>query len=207
MKFKTVLLFGPPGAGKGTQGKVLGSIPNFFHMACGDVFRSLTVDSALGRKFLEYSSKGELVPDEYTVQLWRNSIEKKIQAGQFVPERDTLVLDGLPRSVPQAELLQDALNVQAVFALYCPDRRKLVERLQRRALRDNRLDDASLQVIDHRLRLYEIETEPVLNFYGEDFVHRIDATNPPVVVLHDLLSIVSGRERDPEHELAEVEDH
>src|SRR5438067_5272245 len=67
MKYRTLLLFGPPGAGKGTQGKILGTIPNFFHCACGDVFRSLKTDSQIGSVFLEYSSRGELVPDQPTL--------------------------------------------------------------------------------------------------------------------------------------------
>ena len=63
MKFRTILLFGAPGAGKGTQGKILGTIPNFFHCACGEVFRSLQSDSALGPTFIDYSGRGQLVPD------------------------------------------------------------------------------------------------------------------------------------------------
>src|SRR2546422_10699103 len=74
MSYRTVLLFGAPGAGKGTQGKILGTIPNLFHCACGDVFRSLKTDSAVGQVFLEYSSRGDLVPDETTIQLWREFI-------------------------------------------------------------------------------------------------------------------------------------
>ena len=58
MKFRTILFFGAPGAGKGTQGKILGTIPNFFHCACGDVFRTLTAESSIGRVFIDYSSKG-----------------------------------------------------------------------------------------------------------------------------------------------------
>ncbi|MGH7972588.1 MAG: nucleoside monophosphate kinase, partial [Limisphaerales bacterium] len=63
MNYRTILLFGAPGAGKGTQGKILGMVPHFFHCACGDVFRSLSADSSVGRTFLEYSGRGDLVPD------------------------------------------------------------------------------------------------------------------------------------------------
>src|SRR5690606_11967917 len=101
MKYRTILLFGAPGSGKGTQGKILGSIPNFYHCACGDVFRNLRIDSPIGRIFLEYSSRGQLVPDEQTIALWRQSIEGVTRAGLFQPEQDTLVLDGIPRSVQQ----------------------------------------------------------------------------------------------------------
>ncbi len=186
-KYRTILLFGAPGAGKGTQGKILGNIPNYFHCACGDVFRNLTAESQIGQVFLEYSSRGELVPDEPTVELWQQFIGNIKRAGRFNQETDTLVLDGIPRNVHQAEMLQDTLDVRAVFFLRCPNLNKLVERLQRRALRENRLDDANLQIIRHRLKTYERETKPVLNFYGKSVVHKIDSTQTPGKVMADIL--------------------
>src|SRR5205814_1635842 len=66
MRYKSILLFGAPGSGKGTQGKILGSIPGFYHSACGDVFRSLDLQSEMGRVFWEYSSRGELVLEHYS---------------------------------------------------------------------------------------------------------------------------------------------
>ena len=191
MKYRTILLVGAPGAGKGTQGKILGSIPNFFHCACGDVFRNLTIDSELGRAFVKYSSKGKLVPDEYTARLWRDNIEAQTQLGRFDPERDTLVLDGIPRNKSQAEMLTEALDVIAVFNFVCADVSKLVERLQRRAVRDNRLDDANLDVIKKRLEIYEKETKPVLDFYGPKLVHDIDSTQTPINVLRDILRVIA----------------
>ncbi len=191
MKYRTILLFGAPGAGKGTQGKILGTIPHFYHCACGDVFRNLTIDNELGRTFLEYSSRGELVPDEPTVRLWRENIVSHKQSGRFDPTRDILLLDGIPRNPNQAEMLNDTLDVKAIFYFTCPDMEKLVERLQRRALRDNRLDDANLEVIRTRLATYESDTKPVLDFYGPQLVHTIDATQSPVIVLQDILRIIS----------------
>lgn len=191
MKLRTILLFGAPGSGKGTQGKILGTIPNFYHCACGDVFRNLNADSRLGRVFLEYSSRGELVPDEATVDLWRNNIQANTMLGRFNPERDTVVLDGIPRNAAQAQMLQGTLDVRALLHLTCPDMNKMVERLQRRALRDNRLDDANLDVIRNRLQVYDHETKPVLDFYGPDVVHNIDATQTPVEVLRDILRVIA----------------
>jgi adenylate kinase len=188
---RTILLFGAPGSGKGTQGKILGTIPNFYHCACGDVFRNLNADSRLGRVFLEYSSRGELVPDEATVDLWRNNIQANTMLGRFNPERDTVVLDGIPRNAAQAQMLQGTLDVRALLHLTCPDMNKMVERLQRRALRDNRLDDANLDVIRNRLQVYDHETKPVLDFYGPDIVHSIDATQTPVEVLRDILRVIA----------------
>jgi adenylate kinase len=190
-KYRTILLFGAPGSGKGTQGKILGSIPNFFHCACGDVFRNLTIENELGRTFIEYSSRGELVPDDVTIRLWRQSIEESQATRRFSPQRDMLVLDGIPRNVPQAQILADTLDVRAVFNLTCSDISKMVERLQRRALRENRLDDANLAVIQTRLKTYEQETRPVLDFYGPKLVHTVDSTQTPVNVLRDILRIIA----------------
>ena len=187
MKYRSILLFGAPGAGKGTQGKILGTIPNFFHVACGDVFRNLTTDSSIGRIFIEYSSRGELVPDEPTIELWRQFIGNSESGGRFQPNRDVLILDGIPRNVRQAEMLKDTLDVRAIFFLRCKNMKKLIERLQRRALRENRLDDANLEIIRHRLKTYERETKPVLNFYGKTVVHKIDSDQPPSKVLADIL--------------------
>jgi adenylate kinase len=187
MKYRTILLFGAPGSGKGTQGKILGTIPQFFHCACGDVFRNLTIDSEIGKIFVEYSSRGKLVPDEQTIQLWRESIEGNMRVGRFRPEQSTLVLDGIPRNAHQAEMLKDTLNVVAIFYLRCTDPENLIQRLQRRALKENRLDDANLDVIRTRMKTYEKETKPVLNYYGRKLVHRIDADQTPVKVLSDIL--------------------
>lgn len=190
MKLKTVLLFGAPGSGKGTQGRILGAIPGFFHFSCGEVFRSLRPDTELGRIFVQYSSQGLLVPDEPTVELWRQYIANSERAGRYHPDTDLLVLDGIPRNVRQAELLQDTLDVRAVFHLTCPDREQLIQRLQRRALRENRLDDAHLEVIRDRLQTYERETRPVLEFYGPERRHEINAAQPPIAVLMDILHVL-----------------
>jgi adenylate kinase len=187
MKFRTILLFGAPGAGKGTQGKILGTIPNFFHCACGDVFRSLKTDSDIGQIFLEYSSRGQLVPDETTIELWNQFINDMTKVRRFHPVDDTLVLDGIPRNVHQAEMLNETLDVKSIFFLRCTKVDNLIERLQRRALKENRLDDANIDVIKTRLETYHRETKPVLDFYGKKVVHRINADQTPHKVLFDIL--------------------
>jgi len=191
MKYRTVLLFGAPGSGKGTQGKILGSIPNFFHFACGDAFRNLRIDDPLGRVFIDYSSRGQLVPNEPTITLWAKNIQASTLDGEFNPERDTLVLDGIPRNVEQAQMLKDTLDVKALFNLSCADMHKMIERLQRRALRENRLDDANLEVIKQRLETYERDTSPVLDYYGPKVVHTIDSTQSPMNVLRCILNAIA----------------
>jgi adenylate kinase len=191
VKYRTILMFGAPGSGKGTHGKILGSIPGFFHCSCGEVFRSLSPDSPLGRVFVEYSSHGSLVPDEPTIELWKNYTYGLTAAGRLDPRRNTLVLDGIPRNVHQAQMLREFLNVIAVFYMCSANFENLVKRLQRRALKDNRLDDANLDIIRARLKTYEQETKPVLNFYGKKIVHRINTDGtPPETFLKVLRNVV-----------------
>ena len=193
MKYRSILLFGAPGVGKGTQGKILGGIPCYFHCACGDVFRSLRADSPLGRVFIEYSGRGQLVPDEPTIRLWRDFLENNMKIGRFHPEHDTLVLDGIPRNVQQSKILKNTLNVTAVFYMQSSDENKLIARIQRRAIKENRLDDANLRVIRERLQVYEQETMPVLKFYGRHLVHRINSDQAPDKVLVDILKIATKK--------------
>ncbi len=202
MKYKTYLLFGAPGSGKGTQGKTLGSIPRFYHCPCGDVFRSIDTRTKVGKAFLEYSSKGQLVPDEVTVELWKAAIDAAVDGHQFKPDIDTLVLDGIPRNVNQAKIMEAMIDVEKVFHLSCPNRETLFSRLKKRALKDNRLDDANEEVIQRRLAIYDEESKPVLSYYSKECVSVIDATQPPAKVLFDILASVNGL--DGKHEPATV---
>jgi adenylate kinase len=187
MKYRSILLFGAPGSGKGTQGKIIGNIPGFFHNATGDIFRSLDLQTDMGRKFWEYASRGELVPDEFTISLWRQYIKGMEMVNQFHPHTEFVVLDGIPRNVKQAKLLEDAIDVEKIIYLRCADLSKMVERLRRRALRENRIDDASDTVIRRRLEVYERETRPVLDYYDPEKVVRVDATMSQIRVLSEVV--------------------
>ncbi len=192
MKYRTYLIFGAPGAGKGTQGKILGAIPRFFHLACGDVFRSLDTRTPIGQAFLEYSSRGQLVPDEITVKLWMARVADSVGAHTFKPDIDSLVLDGIPRNVEQAEIMRDIIDVKKVFYLSCADRGALVSRLKKRALKENRFDDANEETIHRRLATYEAESKPVISFYGPELTREIDATQAPVQVALEILKSITG---------------
>lgn len=191
MKYKTLLIFGAPGSGKGTQGAALGTLPRFYHCACGDVFRSIDTRTDIGQEFLRYSSKGQLVPDELTVNLWKEHIANAIKMHYFKPDIDYLVLDGIPRVVNQAKLMEELIDVRKVFHLTCPDREQLVFRLKKRALKDNRLDDANDEVIKRRLETYEAESKPVLDYYGREMVQVIDAMQTPAEVMLEILKVVT----------------
>jgi adenylate kinase len=186
-KYQTILLVGRPGSGKGTIGKALGAIPGFFHMAMGDVFRNLDLSTPLGKIFVDYSSRGELVPDDATVQLWKVTIEAQVAAHRFRPETDLLILDGIPRNVVQTHLINEHVEVRRAFHLICTDEPAMMERLRRRALNENRFDDASEEVIRRRWDIYAKETRPIRDCYPREKIEEIDAMTSPVRVVHRVL--------------------
>jgi adenylate kinase len=190
MAYRTVLLFGAPGVGKGTQGRLLGAIPGFVHMASGDMFRALDRRSELGRKFLDYSSRGLLVPDEVTIEVWKDHVQRRVSQGSFEPQRELLVLDGIPRNVAQAKALAGHLLVLRVVHLRPPDVEEMVCRLRRRALKEGRHDDADEAVIRRRFEVYEEETAPVLRQYDAGLIAEVGAVGSPAEVLLGVLAAI-----------------
>ncbi len=190
-RYQTVLLFGAPGAGKGTQGKILGQIPGFYHLSTGEIFRNLDIHSDLGKIFYQYSSKGELVPDDVTVRLWSQNVHAQTVLSLYKPHHDLLILDGIPRNVPQARLMHKYINVLKIIHLVCPDKEEMIKRLRRRALKENRVDDAREEVIRRRWDVYEKETYPVLDSYPKESIVNIDAVGSPAAVLQKVLSALT----------------
>jgi adenylate kinase len=190
LRYKTVLLFGAPGSGKGTQGKILGTVPGFYHSSTGDIFRSLDLQSEIGRLFWEYAGKGQLVPDDIVIRVWKQFIKGMEFTNSFHPETQILVLDGLPRNVQQAKLLEDTIDVWKVIHLRA-DNKKMVERLRRRALKENRFDDANDAVISRRLEIYERETKPMLDFYPDEKIVEVDAMQSQIRVLTKILTVMA----------------
>lgn len=189
-RYQTVLLFGAPGSGKGTQGKIIGRIPGFFHLSCGDVFRSLDINSTEGRIIYEYSSTGRLVPDEITIRIWKRHLDALTVLSHYKPYEDILILDGIPRNQHQAELVKEHIEVLQIVHLVCRDEDAMVHRIRRRAIRENRADDASEDVIRRRFHVYEEETKPVLECYPQELISEVDAIGPPSDVLLKTLNCI-----------------
>jgi len=173
-----ILLFGYPGSGKGTQGKILSALPGFHHVAMGDILRSVTPSHPSHERMQSFLRRGDLVPDDLVMDLFFRYIDDLKPS----PE-DFLVIDGVPRSARQTELLNQRISVTKIFKLSVYDERIVIERLRGRALAQNRPDDASDDVIQHRLNVYRQETESCIRSYPGTILTRIQA-NQPIFDVH-----------------------
>ena len=160
-----LILFGPPGSGKGTQAKKLEDKFGLVQISTGDLFRyELGNNTPLGQKAREYMDKGQLVPDEVTVGMLKNKIVQ-------YPDVNGFIFDGFPRTIPQADALRTLLssmgqNISALIALDVDDE-ELVSRLLERGKTSGRADDAKEDVVRNRLEVYKKETAPVYAYYDD----------------------------------------
>ncbi len=185
--FRSVLIFGPPGSGKGTLGKFLSSAGNHFHLSSGDIFRSLSPESPAGKLYHTYASKGLLLPDEVTIQIWHHFVHGLIATNRYFPNQQLLLLDGIPRTLHQADLLENHVKVERVIVLEVKKIEELIKRLQRRAIIEKRQDDMDPKVLRTRMEVYSKDTSQLLKHYPESLISRFDAEQKPLEVLRDVL--------------------
>jgi adenylate kinase len=172
--FPAALIFGAPGAGKGTQGDILRCVPGFFHISSGTVFRQLDPSTPEGQTVRDFTHRGELVPDDLTVRLFVQWLEERRATGQFRPVEHLLLLDGIPRRPAQCDLIRPLIDVRLVLHLICRDEHLMIARIRRRAQLENRHDDVSDDVIRRRLEIYRRETAPVLSRYPPQLIREVE---------------------------------
>lgn len=187
-KWPAILLFGMPGVGKGTQGTLLGTMRGMRHISTGALFRALDPNSDDGREVFARIDRGELVSDESAIRIWRNSITQQIAAQTFCPDQQVLLLDGIPRSRPQCELLANHVDVLAVLHLESRHDDLLIDRLMQRG--QGRADDSDASIIRRRFEIYRATTQPVLDYYPSHLVHSIDPIGSVMQVKQRLLDVV-----------------
>jgi len=160
-----LILFGPPGSGKGTQAARLVDAYNMVHISTGDLFRfEMEAGTELGRQANGYMSRGELVPDEVTIGILRNKLETHRDAEGFI-------FDGFPRTVPQAEALEHLLSmtdqqIDALIMLEVPEE-EIVKRILLRGQNSSRPDDNDEEIVRTRFKVYLAKTAPIYNYYND----------------------------------------
>jgi adenylate kinase len=185
--FKAILLIGPPGSGKGTLGKFLSSAGNHFHLSSGDIFRGLSLESPAGKLYHSYAGKGLLLPDEVTIEIWHHFVLGLIATNRYFPEQQYLLMDGIPRTKEQAKMLKKYLHVEKIIHLRMSDTKALIERMQRRGIIEKRADDQNPEILAKRMKVYEEETKPILDFYPKEIIKSFHADQRPLELLRDVL--------------------
>jgi len=159
-----IVLFGPPGAGKGTQAEKLVSKYKLVHLSTGDIFRAnIKGETELGKLAKSYIDGGNLVPDEVTIKMLESEVDKN-------PNVKGFIFDGFPRTTPQAEALELFLTgkntaISVMLALEVSEQ-ELISRLLLRGKDSGRADDASEEIIANRIKVYKDQTAVVADFYA-----------------------------------------
>ncbi len=164
-----IILFGPPGAGKGTQASLLITKYNLVHISTGDIFRAnIKGATELGTLAKSFIDAGQLVPDEVTIKMLESEVKKN-------PNAEGFIFDGFPRTVAQSEALDAMLtkmgeSITVLLSLNV-DRDELIKRLLGRGESSGRSDDKDENIIKKRIDVYTNETTPVMNYYSKQNKH------------------------------------
>jgi adenylate kinase len=186
-----IILFGPPGAGKGTQANLLVEKYGLTHLSTGDLLRAeRAAGTELGQQADAFISKGELVPDEVVIGMVRNKIADNLEGAGFI-------FDGFPRTTPQGVALDSMLaefdlGISALLALVV-DEDELTTRLLERGKTSGRADDQDEATIRNRFKVYNDETSPLINFYEEKGCYKpVDGVGSIQEISDNLSSIIDN---------------
>ncbi|MCB0534155.1 MAG: adenylate kinase [Lewinellaceae bacterium] len=186
-----LILFGPPGSGKGTQAARLVEKYKLVHISTGDLFRyEMGNNTPLGQQAKAYISQGELVPDEVTIGMLRNKVEAH-------PDAKGFIFDGFPRTIPQAEALdllmaEEKTEIHTLLALHVPDE-EIIKRITLRGETSGRSDDLDENIIRNRIDVYKSETSPVYDYYaGQDKSHSIEGLGTIDAIFDRLCAVIDA---------------
>ena len=187
-----IVMFGAPGSGKGTQSEVLIKTYGLFHISTGDVLRDhIKRGTALGKTAQEYINQGQLIPDELMVNILASVMDDNKEVAA-----KGVIFDGFPRTIPQAEALEEMLQqrgtkVSAVIGLDVPEE-ILIGRLLNRGKESGRSDD-NLESITSRLEVYNNQTAPLKAFYAQKgLLHMVQGTGGAEVVFERVRKVIEA---------------
>lgn len=188
---KNIILFGKPGAGKGTQAALLRDAFQLVHISTGDLFRyNIGNNTSLGALAKSYMDQGDLVPDEVTINMLEAEVDANPDAGGFI-------FDGFPRTAKQAEALDEFLHgkemsIQATIALEV-DEEVLIKRLLNRGKDSGRADDQDEEKIRNRFEEYNNKTAPLINYYkAQNKFHSITGVGTVTEISEQLITLLDS---------------
>lgn len=178
--YHSAVFIGPPGVGKTTQSvKLAEENEEYFHFSMGQALRDAQANDPDVNEILK---AGNLVPSEKATQIMRDSLDKSIEQGDYSPDSDLLLLDGIPRTIDQAQIMKEHFYVQYVFYMRANE-----YTLKHRLLNRGRYDDTE-EIIDTRFQNYKEKTLPVIDYYEQYQIYLLDGSFEIEEVQNDLLN-------------------
>ncbi len=190
-KYKSIIIFGAPCTGKGTQARLLAKTGKYFHFSAGDIFRSLGSKTEIGKKISKLINKGEFVPDSLAAKLIKKSIKNLIYKKKYIPEKQILILDGFPRNIKQIKFLKRVFNIIKIVHIRS-NNKLLIIRMKKRIIKEKREDDRE-DVINNRLDIYKKETLPVLNKFDKKLIINIDGSENVKKVHKNIIKVLNSQ--------------
>jgi len=194
-KDNVVILFGAPLIGKGTQGEILGSLPGYFHISMGQLFRQLPKTDEKRKQVEKLMETRALVPDELVFEVFNEYKQSIVQTGDYVPGRDILIVDGLPRNVSQVGEFNERANVMQIVYMTASNIEELKKRAKIRAIVEGRQDDFNEETVLKGLENFKEETLPLLEQYDGTPVIEIDGLDKIGAVTKKITEQIVGFKR------------
>ncbi len=184
--YNSILLFGCPGSGKGTQGKLIARNNMFFFFSLGELFRKFKITDSLGKIYQEFASSGKSLPDEYAINICKKALCCNVFLRNFNPIEQILVLDGFPRSYKQYKEMDNFINIKVAIYLLCDNDIALKRILHRKKNKSNRIEDQKKQIILNRINEYRNTIEPLIELIPKEKVVKLNSERSRKEIFKDI---------------------
>jgi len=165
-------MLGAPGVGKSTFSKEIVKDGGYFIFSTGEMFRNLDPKTKMGAKAKEIMDRGDLVDDDTVIRLAQETLQRYADEGKFDPANDIILLDGIPRTLAQVEMVKSFLEMHQVIYFYVDDEQILIDRIMSRG--EGRADDNDEEIVRKRIEKYNKATLPLMEKYSAEMILRID---------------------------------